>query len=382
MNILIAADMVPKENNNELFEEGNIKEILGSKLNSIWQNADYKIFNIEAPITECNENNKIKKCGPNLRINPKVMKGIKSLNPTCVTLANNHIMDYGKIGKDDTVKYLDNNKIDWIGIGTNRKDIRKTYIIENGLKKVGIYNCCETEFSVATEKEDGANGIDMLCIYNDINELKKICDFVTVIYHGGKEYYRYPSPYLQKVCRKIIDYGADIIICQHSHCIGCYENYSNGKIIYGQGNFVFDGPNNEFWNESLLVELKINNKIEVNYIPIVKTEYGTKLADEQKAKEIINQFNKRSEEITQKDFVEKTYKEFARTKIEDYLIYLHGNNIIFKIINKLCFHKLTKKMYSQKSLLNILNVIECEAHRELLIEGLKEEIYNERKNYE
>ena len=46
LNILIAADLVPKENNNELFEEGNIKEILGSKLNSIWQNADYKIFNI------------------------------------------------------------------------------------------------------------------------------------------------------------------------------------------------------------------------------------------------------------------------------------------------------------------------------------------------
>ena len=43
----------------------------------------------------------------------------------------------------------------------------------------------------------------------------------------------YPSPYLQKVCRKIIDYGADIIVCQHSNCIGCYENYSKGEIIYG-----------------------------------------------------------------------------------------------------------------------------------------------------
>ena len=63
--------------------------------------------------------------------------------------------------------------------------------------------------------------------------IKKICDFIIAIYHEVKEYYRYPSSYLQKVCRKIIDYGADIIVCQHSNCIGCYENYSKGEIIYG-----------------------------------------------------------------------------------------------------------------------------------------------------
>ena len=43
-------------------------------------------------------------------------------------------------------------------------------------------------------------------------ELKKQCDYVIVLYHGGKEHYRYPSPYLQKVCRKIVDKGADIVV--------------------------------------------------------------------------------------------------------------------------------------------------------------------------
>ena len=66
------------------------------------------------------------------------------------------------------------------------------------------------------------------------------CDYTIVLYHGGKEYYRYPSPNLQRVCRYMIEKGTDLVICQHSHCIGCEENYLSGKIVYGQGNFIFD----------------------------------------------------------------------------------------------------------------------------------------------
>ena len=33
--------------------------------------------------------------------------------------------------------------------------------------------------------------------------------------------------------------GADVVICQHSHCIGCYEEYQGCYILYGQGNFHF-----------------------------------------------------------------------------------------------------------------------------------------------
>ena len=65
------------------------------------------------------------------------------------------------------------------------------------------------------------------------------------IINGGKEHYRYPSPDLQKICRKFIDKGADLVVCQHSHCIGCEEKYNHGTIVYGQWNFLFDRSNIE-----------------------------------------------------------------------------------------------------------------------------------------
>ena len=96
--------------------------------------------------------------------------------------------------------------------------------------------------------------------------MKAQCDYAIVLYHGGKEYYRYPSPNLQKTCRKLVEKGADLVICQHSHCIGCEEKYQDGTIVYGQGNFLFDHGDNEYWNTSLLVQIKDDGQI--NYVPL------------------------------------------------------------------------------------------------------------------
>lgn len=371
MNLLIAADMVPMSNNINFFKEGNIQKILGSKLNDIWNEADYKIFNLEAPITNCN--NKIKKCGPHLKISPQAINGIKSMNPTLILLANNHIMDYGETGLIDTINILEKKKINYIGAGKIKEEKEKSWIIKSP-KKIAIYNCCETEFSVTNDNLPGANGCDLLNIWEDISSLKKKNDYVIIIYHGGKEHYRYPSPNLQKICRKMIEYGADLIVCQHSHCIGCYEQYNKKTIIYGQGNFVFDGENNEFWNTSLILNIDILNNLKIDYIPIYKTSYGTRLANEKEKKQILYEFEKRSKEIKVEKFIEENYRKFSGNYFKVFLQRCHGDNIVYRVLNKIFFHKLTDTMYSEQSLLDILNSIECEANREMFIEGLKNKI--------
>ena len=102
-------------------------------------------------------------------------------------------------------------------------EIKKYHIIEKDGLKVGIYVCAEHEFSIATEKLPGANPFDPLWSLDHIQKLKQQCDYVVVLYHGGKEEYRYPSPELQKVCRRISEKGADLVLCQHSNCVGCQE---------------------------------------------------------------------------------------------------------------------------------------------------------------
>jgi len=369
MSLLIAGDLVPYKKDLDLFKQKNTNRILGEDLNGLWIKSEHRVFNLEAPII--NEANAILKYGPNLKIDEDCIIGIKALNPSIIALANNHIMDYGKEGLKNTLKLLEKNKLNYIGVGENINNIKKYDIIYVDNKTVAIYNTCEIEFSVATKNSSGAFGYDEGQIIKDLLSLKNQCDYIVVIYHGGKEHYRYPSPLLQKRCRLLADFGADLIVCQHSHCIGCMEKYESSYIIYGQGNFIFNGSNSEYWNDSLIIDVSFKKNIQLNFIPIIKLDRGIEIPQNELASDILKEFNKRSEEIKEEGFIEKKYNEYSKKMIKNYIINFHGTNLFFRILLKLTNKKILNVLYNKKNYLAMQNNIECEAHRELIINGLK-----------
>ena len=361
MILLIAGDLAPTKSNIDLFNHADTKALLGEELLFIWNSADIRIFNLETPLTDIED--PIDKCGPNLIAPTSAIKGIKALEPSLLTLANNHILDQGEQGLKSTIKVLNKNDIPYIGVGENLTEASKPYIIKKDRLKVGIYACAEHEFSIAGENIPGANPFDPLESLDHIQELKTKCDYAIVLYHGGKEHYRYPSPYLQKVCRKICEKGADLVICQHSHCIGCFEQYEGSTIVYGQGNFIFDKSKSEYWDTSILVKLEINDsQVDTEYIPITRKGNGVRLATGQAAKEILDGFQRRSKEILQEGLIEKQYQEFAQANIQSYLGRFSGlGKWISRIDSRLLNGMFTKKIYNKKKLLAIQNFIECEA---------------------
>jgi len=372
MKIIIGGDLVPTKSNIDLFNNANIDHLFGEELLQVWNSVDLRVFNLEVPLVDIE--NPIHKCGPNLIAPTSTIRGIKKLNPSLITLANNHILDQGAQGLKSTQDILNENKIPFIGAGDNIVEASKPYIIVKDELKIGIYACAEHEFSIATDYTPGANPFDPLESLDHIQNLKMQCDYVIVLYHGGKEHYRYPSPYLQKLCRKMTEKGADIIICQHSHCIGCFEEYKGSTIVYGQGNFLFDCYEIEYWKTGLLIKVNIDSSLEIEYIPIVKKGNCVRLAAEKDIKDILNAFQQRSKEILQKGFIENKYKDFAQDNIQLYLRkFLGFGKWISRIDQKLLNGSLLKRKYNKKELLAIRNYIECEAHRELILEGLKGE---------
>lgn len=378
MQLLIAGDLVPTQSNIDLFSNADIKFLLGEELLSLWNSINMRIFNLEVPLTD--KEDPIAKCGPNLIAPTSTINGIKALNPSLLTLANNHILDQGAQGLKSTADILSKKKIPFIGVGNNLSEASKPYIIQNEGLKVGLYACAEHEFSIATEKSAGANPFNSLESLDHILELKNMCDYVIVLYHGGKEHYRYPSPYLQRVCRKIAQKGADLVVCQHSHCIGCFEKYEDSTIVYGQGNFIFDDCESEFWQTSLLINIEINDGLNIEYIPIVKKENVVRLAEGKVAKEILEAFHERSDEILQEGFVNQHYKKFSDEYIELYLRGFSGfGKWLSRVDRYLLNGSLLKHKYNKKKLLAIQNYIECEAHRELVLAGLEGENDSERR---
>lgn len=373
MNILIGADLVPTDSNIELFASGDAEGLLGEDLKRLLADADYRIFNLEVPLTDTET--PIEKCGPNLIAPTATINGYKAIGADLLTLANNHILDQGQQGLTSTCKLLEENGIAYFGVGATPEDAAKPYLIPCGNKTLGVYACAEHEFSIVSEKEPGANPFDLLESFDHIASLKQQCDYVVVLYHGGKEHFRYPSPNLQKVCRKMVQKGADLVLCQHTHCVGCEEKYLGGTIVYGQGNFLFDYSQSEYWQTSLLIRL--DHDFNVSYIPIRKNGKSILLAKGEDADEILRGFAERSEEIKSEGVIEEKYLAFAESMLHTYLFNFSGikRGFVLKAINKLTNFRLIKwiirKRYTKQKKQAVQNFVECEAHRELLLYALK-----------
>lgn len=229
VSMIIGADIVPTQENQQLFTEGNINALVGENIEKILYEADLRLFNLEAPLITMKH--PIKKNGPILGVPTSAIKGIKKLNPSCLTVANNHIMDHDVEGMETTCQMLKDVGIPYVGVGKDITSMLHSYVIEKNGLKIGIYVCVEHEFSIATKYRAGANPFDPFESFDHVSILKEKCDYLIVLYHGGKEMYRYPTPNLQKTCRKLVEKGADLVVCQHSHCIGCEENFL-GKKLY------------------------------------------------------------------------------------------------------------------------------------------------------
>lgn len=363
--MLIGSDLVPTESNYNLFKAADVETLAGEALFSELRAADFRIFNLETPLTD--KEAPIAKCGPNIITPTRAVKGIKALNPSLLALANNHILDEGEQGLESTLRLLEQEQIPFLGAGKSLSEAQKPYIVTADGKKIGIYNCAEHEFTIAEENKAGANPFDLLDSPDRIAALKAECDFVVVLYHGGKEHYRYPSPYLQKVCRKIADKGADLVLCQHSHCVGCMEQYGDSVLVYGQGNFLFDLSQSEYWKTSLLVKASFGDALSVSFLPLAKRGNTVRLAEGEEAERILSGFYERSREILTPGFVAEKYREFCMENKKSYLYAMAGGEGNLGVSEEdFC------PCYGRNDLLRMLNYFICEPHLELLTVVTKE----------
>lgn len=375
MYFVIGADLVPSKTNENYFCKGDAVSLVGEPLNHILSRADFRIFNLETPLAD--EETPIAKCGPNLIAPSATVNGYKALQVDLVTLANNHILDQGTQGLSQTCKVLRENDIQYFGAGDNLVEAQKPFIFRFANKRVGVYACAEHEFTIATETSPGANPFDPLESLDHIAQLKAQCEYVIVLYHGGKEHYQYPSPLLQKVCRKMVDKGADLVVCQHTHCIGCEEKWKDGTIVYGQGNFLFDDCGGAYAEESVLIQ--IDEYFHVKYIPLNKTAGTVCLANDDKGLGIIQNMNMRSQEILTRGFIENKYATYSKNMSSVYFAWFSEwyRFLPIRVINKLTNgelkHYMTKLVFKKRRLLAMQNFIECEAHRELLLQIIREE---------
>ena len=349
MKIIIGGDVSVKQDCWELFDKSDHNTLFNDVLTE-FETADRVIINLECAVTD--KNTPIKKIGPNLNAPLNTVKTLKNAGVTDCVLSNNHIFDFGIEGVNDTIEQLQKYGINYTGYGKNNNDARKDLIITDGKVKIAVIAVCEHEYTYALENREGAREYDPYDTNDDIVEAKKNADYVFVIYHGGKEECRYPSPRLLKACRSMVKHGADVVLCQHSHCIGCYEKYGNGHILYGQGNFHFVCKNFEtkedggyMWNTGLIAKIDIDTELKIEFIPTVVDGQGIRLANREESEKLLSELNERSKSLKDGTWYER-FKSFALSQSR-YLIF-------------------PKEQYEE-----IAHYFDCEAHTDMCKEIFK-----------
>lgn len=269
MRILIAGDFCPQNRVKTIFDEEKYYEVFGG-VKDLIHDFDYSIVNFECPIGYGKEK-PIAKCGPNLRCGVSGVKALKYAGFNCVTLANNHFFDYGQEGVENTLAACQLEGIDTVGGGKNLQEASTTLFKKIGERTLAVINCCEHEYSIATENTGGSNPLNSVNQYYAIKEARKKADYVIVIVHGGHEHYQLPSTRMQEIYRFFIDAGADAVVNHHQHCYSGYEVYKWKPIFYGLGNFCFDKLekiNDEKWTLGYLVEIELTgDRVSFNIQP-------------------------------------------------------------------------------------------------------------------
>ena len=174
-------------------------------------------------------------------MDPEVSGFLRKIGADVWSLANNHIMDAGPEGLEDTLNLANENHVSTIGAGRNLSEAAKPLILEEaggiGMFAVGYQRGCRK----AGEDTPGClSWSDMETIRETICAIKDKCRWCIVVAHGGEEFTSLPSPYTRQRYLDYLDMGADLVVCHHPHVPMNYETVGSKMIFYSLGNFVFD----------------------------------------------------------------------------------------------------------------------------------------------
>lgn len=206
---------------------------------------DLSVANLELPLSDRGE--PIVKDGPNLRGPAAAIDGVLAGGFDAVTLANNHVLDFGPEPFFDTIALCRRRGLTVFGAGRDRADAARLVTMERATAtgrriRVGLLAFAENEFCNATDTTPGASPLEPGPNCNLIRRSRDQCDLLVVFVHGGNEYSPLPSPRMVRDYRAFAEAGADAVIGHHPHTVQSMELHEGVPIIYSVGNFLFWMP--------------------------------------------------------------------------------------------------------------------------------------------
>jgi poly-gamma-glutamate capsule biosynthesis protein CapA/YwtB (metallophosphatase superfamily) len=218
----------------------------------LFKDADLAILNHESPITEAWDWHS---SGTRFSGKPELTEIFTRAGIDWVSLANNHIKDYGTDAIADTRRILKRYGIRFGGAGVDLRQAREVDILRVGETRVAIVPCLDIAPAAwAGRATGGATPCKDDFMLKDLRAAKERADVVIAFPHWGVEYTRTPLASQRKKARRWVREGADLVLGAHSHVAGAMEDVRGRPVLYSMGNLIFDQHWATFTMEGVIVE--------------------------------------------------------------------------------------------------------------------------------
>lgn len=228
------------------------------------------------------------------RADPKRVALLETFGTDIVSLANNHVYDYGEDALIDTIDTLEEAGIPYVGAGKDLKDaMRPVYFVANG-KKIAIVSATQIERSLNYTKEATETTPGVLKTLNPdkflkvIEEARDNSDYVIAFVHWGTEGNNYFGSDQVALAKQFVEAGVDVIIGGHTHCLQGMEYMDGVPIIYSLGNFWFSASTLDTGLSQVII--RDDGTIDFRFLPCIQKNYKTSLVTDESEKRRIFDF--------------------------------------------------------------------------------------------
>lgn len=257
------------------------------------RSCDYMVLNNEFSIS--NRGKAMKGKAYTFRAPRRNVKLLRQLGVDAVSLANNHVYDYGERAFLDTLSALENNGIKYTGGGKDSKEAKKPVYFQSKGKTIAVIAATRAEKYILTPAA-GKHSPGVFRTYDDtqyvraIRKAKKKADVVIAFVHWGTEYSTKLESAQTSQAKDYINAGADVVVGAHTHCLQGVGYYKGKPIFYSLGNYWFNEKT--LYTTLLQLTIRENGSIEARMLPCLQSGRETHLlTGKSKVRKFVNYVN-------------------------------------------------------------------------------------------
>ena len=269
VSIIFTGDILLDRGVRRQIETSGVESLFAPDVDSLFRQADVVVGNLECPVTHVKAPVQKLYC---FRGEPQWLDALKAHGFTHLNMANNHTVDQGRRGLRDTWQNVSRAGMVAVGAGENMAEASRPVLLASAPREVWLVASLRMSLENFPFLKDRpcVSQLPFDSLVTQVQRLRaeKPRAVIVVSLHWGGEHTLKPMPQQRQQARRLIDAGADLLVCHHTHTLQSIEEYKGKQIYYSIGNFIFD-PSQPVNRQACVVRLNVTaDDLSVETVPV------------------------------------------------------------------------------------------------------------------